>query len=221
MRRTGLIIAGCLMSLAFATAAQADTTPLGQRRSSCTSAESSKTCSSPLIENPFARFGDRRNYVMAPDGSFEGAVLTRLAAFGRGQAGDRGRSGRPRGQGRRGDARAAGEGRAAISPTMCVDFHYPSFRLLSKAVSKGEFKIEIIYPDVRQPVWEELKKFDGQQFTNAGSGWQIDRRHRHEARSRRQDRRLPPGGLPLHGAVGHLAHRRPLRRSEPAHLTYH
>lgn len=74
MRRTGLIVAGCLMSLAFATVAQADTTPLGSTPLFAT-AESSQTCSAPLIENPFARFGDRRSYVMAPGGSFESTAL--------------------------------------------------------------------------------------------------------------------------------------------------
>ncbi|HYN50181.1 MAG TPA: hypothetical protein VES62_04585 [Thermoleophilaceae bacterium] len=44
---------------------------------------------------------------------------------------------------------------------------------MSKALSKGELKIEVTYPDVGRPVWEELKKFDGQQFTNAGSGWRL------------------------------------------------
>ena len=171
MRRTGLIIAGCLMSLAFATAAQADTTPLGATQL-LTSAESSKTCSSPLIQNPFARFGDRRNYVMAPDGSFEGAVLSGWQLSGgakRVTEADPVDLGANDGAGMLSLPAKA----SAISPTMCVDFHYPTFRLLSKALSKGEFKIEITYPDVSQPVWEELKKFDGQQFTNAGSGWRL------------------------------------------------
>ncbi len=69
-------------------------------------AESSQTCTVPKVETPFVRFGDRRNYVMAPSGSFESSVL-------------------------------------------CVDFDYPTFRLLSKALSKGELKIEVTYPDAR------------------------------------------------------------------------
>jgi hypothetical protein len=33
-------------------------------------------CRAPLFENPFGRFGDHRNYVLAPDGSFEDPVLS-------------------------------------------------------------------------------------------------------------------------------------------------
>jgi hypothetical protein len=64
----------------------------------------------------------------------------------------------------------------AISPTMCVDLNYPTFRVLTKAVGRtdsSQFKIEVVYPDSAKPTWEELSKFDGKQFTNAGSGWRL------------------------------------------------
>ncbi|MDQ5832915.1 MAG: hypothetical protein M3550_07650 [Actinomycetota bacterium] len=171
MRRTGLIVAGCLMSLAFATVAQADTTPLGSTPLFAT-AESSQTCSAPLIENPFARFGDRRSYVMAPGGSFESTALHGWQLSG---SAKRVAEADPVDLGANDGAGMLSlpAKTSAISPTMCVDFSYPTFRLLTKALSKGEFKIEITYPDVSRPVWEELKKFDGQQFTNAGSGWRL------------------------------------------------
>ena len=84
MCRTGLIVAGCCAWLAFAPAAQADSTPLGSTQLFAT-AESSQTCSAPLIETPFTRFGDSRNYVMAPNGSFEHTALSgwQLSAAGR------------------------------------------------------------------------------------------------------------------------------------------
>ena len=170
MRRTGLIIAGGLMSLAFATAAQADTIALGGTQLFVT-AESSQTCSSPLIQSPFARFGDRRNYVMAPSGSFEsGTVGWQLSG-----AAKRVTDADPVDLGANDGAGMLSlpAKTSAISPSMCVDFDYPTFRLLTKALTKGELKIEITYPDVKRPVWEELKKFDGQQFTNAGSGWRL------------------------------------------------
>lgn len=170
MRKTGLFIAGGLMSLGFATPAQADTIALGSTQVFAT-AESSQTCSSPLIQNPFARFGDRRNYVMAPSGSFEsGSAGWQLSGTAKrvtdadpvdlGAYDGAGMLSLP--------ARSS-----AISPSMCVDFDYPTFRLTTKALTKGEFKIEITYPDAPRPVWEELKKFDGYQFTNAGSGWRL------------------------------------------------
>lgn len=174
MRRTGLIMIGCVMSLSFATAAQADTVPLGSMllRSS---EDSNRTCTSPLIENPFTRFGDRRNYVMAPGGSFERTELSgwQLSSFAKRVADvDPVDLGANDGAGMLSlPARAS-----AISPTMCVDLDYPTFRVLTKAVrasDSAEFKIEVVYPDSPKPFWEELAKFDGKQFTNAGSGWRL------------------------------------------------
>lgn len=171
MRKTALFVAGGLMSLAFATTAQADTTPLGSTQLFATE-ESTRTCSSPLIENPFARFGDRRNYVMAPSGSFEnGTAGWQLSGGARRvteadpvDLGDNDGAG----------MLALSARASVVSPTMCVDLDYPTFRLLAKAVrlrDAAEFKIEIVYPDARKPQWEELTKFDAKQFVYAGSGW--------------------------------------------------
>ncbi len=221
MRKTALFVAGGLMSLAFATTAQADTTPLGSTQLFATD-ESSRTCSSPLIENPFARFGDRRDYVMAPSGSFENGTAGWQLSGGA----QRVTEADPVDLGARDGAGmlAMGPRSRAISPTMCVDLDYPTFRVLTKAdgqTDSAEFKIEIAYPDAPKPVWEELSKFDGKQFTNAGSGWRLTRRHGHEAGPRRQDRRLPAGGLPLHRADGQLASGRPLRRPNSTQLSAH
>lgn len=171
MRRTGLIVIGCFMSLSFATAAQADTLPLGSTQL-LASAASTKTCTAPLIENPFGRFGDSRNYVLAPDGSFEDAVLEgwQLSGAKRVTEADAVKIGANDGRG----MLAMPARSTAISPTMCVDLDYPTFRLLAKAVrlpDSSAFKIEIVYPDSAKPVWEELTKFDGRQFVYAGSGW--------------------------------------------------
>jgi len=171
MRRTGLILIGCFMSLSFATAAQADTLPLGATQLFA-SAASTKTCTAPLIENPFGRFGDNRNYVLAPDGSFEDAVLEgwQLSGAKRVTEADAVKIGANDGSG----MLAMPARSTAISPTMCVDLDYPTFRLLAKAVrlpDSSAFKIEIVYPDSAKPVWEELTKFDGKQFVYAGSGW--------------------------------------------------
>ena len=174
MRRTGLIIAGGLISLAFSTAAQADSTPLGSTQLFAT-AESSQTCSTPLIENPFTRFGDRRDYVMAPSGSFESTALSGWqlsAAARRVTEFDPVDLGANDGSGMLSLPAKA----TAISPTMCVDLDYPTFRVLTKAVGKpdsSEVKIEVVYPDSKKREWEELSKFDGKQFVNAGSDWRL------------------------------------------------
>jgi hypothetical protein len=171
MLRTGFIMAGCLMSLAFATAAQANTTPLGNLQL-LSSAASANTCSAPLIENPFGRFGDQRDYVLAPDGSFEDSVLEgwQLSGAKRVTEADPVKIGAKDGRG----MLALTPRSSAISPTMCVDLHYPTFRLLGKAVrlpDSSAFKIEVVYPDSVNPHWQELTEFDGRQFVYAGSGW--------------------------------------------------
>jgi hypothetical protein len=172
MRRTALIMAGCLMSLTFATEAQANAIPLGNTQL-LASAASTKTCSSPLIERPFARFRDQRDYIMAPDGSFEDAMLEGWQLSGgarRVTESDPVDLGANDGRG----MLAMPKGGVAISPTMCVDLNYPTFRLLGKAVrlpDSAAFKIEIAYPDTPDPHWEDLTEFDGRQFVYAGSGW--------------------------------------------------
>jgi hypothetical protein len=172
MRRTALIMAGCLMSLTFAMAAQANTTPLGDTQL-FSSAASKRTCSNPLLEKPFTRFRDRRDYVIAPDGSFEDAVLEGWQLSGgakRVTESDPVHLGANDGDG----VLAMPRGGVAISPTMCVDLDYPTFRLLGKAVRRPDsaaFRIEIVYPDVPNPHWEDVAEFDGKQFVYAGSGW--------------------------------------------------
>lgn len=175
MRRTGLIMAGCLMSLAFATTAHAGGgSGLGSMELFSTEA-STETCRSPHIVNPFSRFQDRRDYVMAPDGSFESEQLSGWQLAGGAQRvaeadpvdlGDADGSG----------LLALSAKATAVSPTMCVDLHYPTFRVLAKAARKpnfSELEIEIIYPDANKPAWKELSKFDGKHFIDAGEGWRL------------------------------------------------
>jgi hypothetical protein len=173
MRRTALIVAGCLMSLTFATAAEAGNTLLGSTPLFASEA-SHATCRAPLIENPFGRFGDHRNYVLAPDGSFEDAVLSgwQLSGGTRVTEADPVTLGANDGQG----MLAMPARSTAISPTMCVDLDYPIFRILTKAVNKprsSEFKIEVVYPDSKKPEWAELSQFNGKHFVNAGAGWRL------------------------------------------------
>jgi hypothetical protein len=169
-----MIMAGCLMSLGLATTtAQADNSPLGSTQLYA-SEESAETCTDPFIENPFMRFGDDRDYVRAPDGSFEDARLSgwQLSGAKRVTEADPVDLGATDGRG----MLSMPTGSTAISPTMCVDLNYPTFRVLAKAVrnaDSAEFRIEVAYPDADKPAWEELSKFDGKQFTNAGSGWRL------------------------------------------------
>jgi hypothetical protein len=174
LRTTTLSAALLALSLAVATGAAADTIPLGATILG-SSAASEQTCSAPLIERPFVRFGDRREYVMAPDGSFEGAALP---GWGLARGATRVTEPDPVDLGASDGAGllALPKGASAISPVMCVDLDYPTFRLLTKAVTgkdSAELKIEIVYPDAPAPQWVELAKFDGYQFTPAGAGWRL------------------------------------------------
>jgi hypothetical protein len=168
------LIAAAAATLSLAATAAADSTPLGNTRLMSTPA-SEKTCSAPLVENPFVRFMDPRNYVLAPDGSFEAASPAGWQLSG--------------GAARVAEADAvdlgAGDGAGvlglpvravAISPVMRVDLDYPTFRFLARALKapdSAELRVEIAYPDASKPAWEELAKFDGAQFTAAGGGWRL------------------------------------------------
>jgi hypothetical protein len=148
MRRTGLMMAGSVASLGIAASAQADTLPFGRHAAFRYDGVEPDVHGAEGRDVSGWQLSGAAKRVAEADpvdlGADDGADVLSLPAK-----------------------------TSAISPTMCVDFGYPTFRLLSKALSNGELKIEVTYPDVGRPVWEELKKFDGRQFTNAGSGWRV------------------------------------------------
>jgi hypothetical protein len=102
------------------------------------------TCLDPVVEQPFAAFGDSLDYVLAPNGSFEstdGWEFTAGAAAIPGndpfqlQSGD--------------DANVLSmpAGSTATSPLMCVDPSYPTFRFAERQLGrKGALRIEVSYP---------------------------------------------------------------------------
>jgi hypothetical protein len=77
----------------------------------------------------------------------------------------------------RGAGLALPAGASAISPGMCVDLDYPHLRFAHKVVGRNasgvEIRMEVTYPQLRNPVWTEVKQFDGFQGNSAGSGWRI------------------------------------------------
>ena len=62
-----LIALSCMVGPAYAGGSDL-TTPILE------TADSRKACTDPLIENPFTQFGDNLDYVLAPDGNFDGSV---------------------------------------------------------------------------------------------------------------------------------------------------
>jgi hypothetical protein len=166
-----LAVAGLALSAGAATAS-AGSTPLGQTAVIVTP-ESWDTCTDPTIVNPFAAFSDTRDYVLAPQGSFENALApgwqfspgVRISegadGFNLGGAADRSSLTLP-------------EGGTALSPAMCVDLNYLTFRFAHNALTdpdQAEISIEVVYPNTSRPEFKEMKHFDGRQGTHREGDW--------------------------------------------------
>jgi hypothetical protein len=145
-------------------------------------AESRATCDYPVVENPFTRFGDYADYVLAPDGSFnDGAAGWQLAGGAKLIDTDKGRS------------LQMPEGAVAISPSMCLDLNFPHFRMYHKVVKPktgllgallglvlgdqddARVRVDVIYHEVANPVWTTMDRFDGDDGVGAGNGWRLSR----------------------------------------------
>ncbi len=117
--------------------------------------ETQQTCTAPRVVSAFAGFGDLRDYVLAPGGSFE---TKGLAGWQVQKAQNEG-GGSPLHVGRDENKQAlkVPAGGSATSPAMCVDLHYPTMRLMAKAQkNKGQLKVEVIYPDSNNPVFQPV-----------------------------------------------------------------
>jgi hypothetical protein len=159
--------------------AHAGSTPLGTTQIIET-ADSRTTCDKPLIEHPFTRFGDNLDYVLAPGGKFDGNFSGwQLAGGAKVISTDKGRSLQlPRGA-------------SAISPSMCLDLNYPTFRMYHKVVKPktgllgsilglvlgspedADIRVEVVYPALVAPLWTEMTRFDGREGVSAGNGWRL------------------------------------------------
>jgi hypothetical protein len=167
----------CLLGLVAT--AHAGSTPLGSTQIIETT-DSRKTCDNPLIEHPFTRFGDYLDYVLAPSGNFDGSLYGwQLAGGAKVIATDKGRS------------LQLPEGASAISPSMCLDLNYPTFRMYHKVVKPktgllgsllglvlgtpqaADIRVEVVYPEVAIPQWTEMTRFDGREGVSAGNGWRL------------------------------------------------
>jgi hypothetical protein len=171
------LLVALTLALAAAGPAVADDDSNSQSVAIAETTESRETCNYPVIENPFTKFGDYLDYVLAPDGSFEGDVAGwQLAGGAKVVESDKGRS------------LQLPKGASAISPSMCLDLNFPHFRMYHRVVKPrtlngvlslvsgdaddAEIKVDVIYHEVSNPRWTELKKFDGKQGLLAGS-WRL------------------------------------------------
>lgn len=160
-RALPLIAAACL---AFPTAAAAGDNDLPTFQET---ADTWTSCHEPKLENPFLFDGDALDYVLAPSGSFEGDATGWQFFDGAGVAA--GNDPFPLQEGADEQALTLTPGSSAVSPLMCVDLDYPTFRfpVQQLAGENNKLKVEVIYPDVDRPKFHKVATIR----EGAGDGW--------------------------------------------------
>lgn len=163
--RAGVLAA--VAAVGFALPAHASTTPLGSTVIAYT-ATSDSSCDRPAFTRALLSIGDDRWYTPAPSGDFAGGVAPGWQLRSGARLGaDAGR----------GTSLVLPAGASAISPGMCVDLDYPHLRFAHKVVGKNasgvEIMVEVVYPRLPDPVWTEVKQFDGYQGDSVASGWRV------------------------------------------------
>ena len=128
------------------------------------STPASLDCPTPLVEQPFSAFGDPRDYVLSPGGSFSDPNA---------------------GWSLRGGARidddelSLREDGSATSPAMCVDLDYPHarfrYRVPARKADDAQLRVEVRYPDADadDDGWERVAKIEGDEGQDIGSGWSL------------------------------------------------
>ncbi len=128
--------------------------------------ETQQSCTAPQLSQAFSAFGDARDYVLAPGGTFESKSLDGWQV----QRAKSDSDGSPLEVGSEDNERSLKipAGGSATSPAMCVDLHYPTFRVMARAAKEGSLKVDVIYPDSTDPVFHEV----GSLVANRTGGWQ-------------------------------------------------
>jgi hypothetical protein len=105
-------------------------------------AASRESCVHPLIEQPFTTFGDMRDYVLAPGGSFDDPSAPGWDLDGGAAVSD--------------GALDLPVGASATTPAMCVDLNYPTMRFLGLQKTKrdADIDVEVLYPDAEDHALE-------------------------------------------------------------------
>jgi hypothetical protein len=125
--------------------------------------ESVATCAYPAILNPFARFGDTRDYVLAPGGDFEERYDHGWELSGARIAAGNARY-RVGGFEDHRSLRMGTDG-TTMSPTMCVDLNFPTFRFFARALEDDtDLKVEVAYPDSSDPSFEQVALLEGEGY---------------------------------------------------------
>jgi len=115
--------------------------------SSTTSAGSpspSSTCGSQVHEQPFSRWGDTKDYVLAPGGTFEagtsGWLLSKAAIVGENESYFVHKAGESK-------SLSIQPGGSAISAPICLEADYPTFRFFARSTGAagGDLKVEVLF----------------------------------------------------------------------------
>jgi hypothetical protein len=115
-----------------------------------------QTCTAPQLLPAFSSLGDMRDYVLAPGGSFEGKDLDGWQVL-KAQTGGGGSPLEVQEVDENKRSLRIPAGGSATSPAMCVDLHYPTFRLMTKGQQfKGRLRVEVVYPDSENPVFHPV-----------------------------------------------------------------
>lgn len=148
--------------------------------------ETWQTCEAPVLEQPFERFGDRRDYVLAPSGAFEhvGLDITPLELeVDLSQLGWQSSPGAGITVGneayyvrRATDATSLTlpDGASATSPAMCIDLHYPHMRLVTRSSdASARLRVQVIYPNAGDPRFKWVDTLTGNEGTEPRLGWRV------------------------------------------------
>lgn len=121
--------------------------------------DSSPNCADPLVEHPFAPFGDDRDFTLAPGGAFDRDDTDWNLND---------------------DARVNGgslvlkDGGRAASPRICVDLDYQVMRFKYRAPSDpdAELRVEVRYPGAGDS-WEGVAEIEADDGLDIGGGWTL------------------------------------------------
>jgi hypothetical protein len=120
-------------------------------------------CQDPLLSQPFALFGDLRDYVQVPGGDFSSTSGWQLRG-GAKIVNARQNDGTP------GSVLDLPSGGVAVSPTVCVDINYPTARMWSRTLKGwGGVAVAVAYQDTKTQFRPRLVDI----LRNRSSSWTL------------------------------------------------
>ena len=126
----------------------------------------SSGCSDRVFTTVFADFNDRALYTLAPDGDFEAAAAGWELADGASVVDES--SSILLGDALGGKSLELAAGASAVSPEICVERGFPSFRFVKRSANGGVLRVDVLYRDG--------KKAKKAGRVKAGAAWGVSRK---------------------------------------------